>query len=742
MGFMILIFFDKQEVMMKSLIVTALAVAKHYPVFPTNGSKLPCWSNKELNLPKGEGGFKIATQDPDRVVELFSHPKAKQVSVPMGPMSGLLAIDPDLYKGQHVVDWHAKNLHWLEKTLCHKTQRGGLHYIFKWTDKVRFPATLADGVDVKGHGGYVVWPGSGGYERANNNSIKAFPLNVLQAAMIAKGGSGNVLQMDGFNSATDDELIEQIKNATELYPALRSLSYRMPGRRNNDGTYLTETEMINILENVMDCSVASSSTHPRHDDWLDRRRKISELVSTAAEKERGGGGGLTPTELSAMQQGESFIETQEMIARSSRPIGPQRETTISDIEERVGVMLTAKVVEPNESEDIKRTGDFASRTVGQLVSTVLPPIKWVVPRMIPVGGTVSLAGMSNVGKTRWLAALVVGLAVGNTKRLGLPQTPRKITTVWIANEERTEDIWRRVKACARQHGDKDSAPIVVRGKGAGMLRLVAMNEAGNLEIDEKNVAIVVAEIRKAEAKLVIFDPYVTLSDAADENSANSASMITKAFLLITEATGAALVHAHHTPKDRNKDVDWVRGDASAWRGSGAIYSALDCGFTLANWMPKNTEQKRAWKQQYLTEKLSRFIVLDTGKIREGEALDPVMMELVPQDMAEGEGDPIGVCKLTDEATAANALLDGSVKATGNRLLADSMIEILGVGSYSNMTEVHRIMSGTPLWPDTSKSEGKDKLLDMFEVPFNATGGRVQVIHVSQRQWRIVIDKAE
>ena len=121
----------------------------------------------------------------------------------MGPMSGLLAIDPALYKGQHVVDWHAENLHWLEKTLCHTTKRGGRHYIFQWTDKVRFPATLADGVDVKGHGGYVVWPGSGGYSVHKKLSVKPFPLDVLQAAMIAKGGSGNVLQMDSFNSATN-----------------------------------------------------------------------------------------------------------------------------------------------------------------------------------------------------------------------------------------------------------------------------------------------------------------------------------------------------------------------------------------------------------------------------------------------------------------------------------------------------------------------------------------------------------
>jgi len=362
--------------------------------------------------------------------------------------------------------------------------------------------------------------------------------------------------------------------------------------------------------------------------------------------------------------------------------------------------------------------------------------------MIPAGGTVSLAGMSNVGKTRWIAALVVALATGKTHRMGLPACGRQVTTVWIANEERTEDILRRLSDVAYQHGDKDSAVISVRGKAAGMLRLVAMNEAGTLETDEKNVALVVDEIRETKAKLAVFDPYVTLSDAANENDAASASIITKTLLLITAATGCACMHAHHTPKDRSKDVDWVRGDASAWRGSGAIYSALDCGFTLSNWLPKNSEQRKAWKQQYLSAKLSRFIVLDTGKIREGEPLDPVMMELVPQEMAEGEGRAIGVCKVITEADASNALLDASVKTTGSALLAIAMVSTLGGGTHSNMTEAHRLMGGHELWPNTSKTEGKDALLRMFGDKFNTENGSVQMFRDGNSNWRIVIEEHE
>lgn len=718
---------------MNALIDAALAVAQKYPVFPTTFDKLPCWSNAALGLAKGQGGFKIATRDPARIRELFAHPKAVAVSVPMGPMSGLLAVDPDLYKGLHVVRWHEANKHWLEKTLCHKTKNGGLHYIFKWTDEVRFPSTLADGVDVKGNGGYIVFPPSGGYTVHAKKPVAVFPIDVLQAVMRLRGGTGNVIQLGSYNDATDDDLIKRIQDGTEIYPALRSLSFRMPSRRQSDGTYLTQAEMIRILENLMDTSVAASPSHARHGDWVDRRGKITELVTTAAAKEAGLDI-LSPEEIVAIAQGESFIKAQLAIGQSVRPMGPQRETTISDIEKRVAV----KNQEEKDKTDTKNTEAYVRVNAEQLNAVTLPRIEWVVKGMIPQGGMVSIAGMSNVGKTRWIAALVVALAVGDTKRIGLPPCEKKVTTLWVANEERTEDICRRLKAVLRQHGDKESAPIVIRGKGSGMMRLVAMNEAGTLEIDEDSIAELVTQIREAGADMVVFDPYVTLSDAADENSSSSAAMLTKAFLLLTTMTGAACMHAHHTPKDRSLANDWVRGNSGAWRGSGAIYSGLDCGYTLSHWMPAGKDQKKAWQQQYLTSKLSRFIVLDTAKIREGEALEPVVMELVPQEMADGEGDPIGVCKVVDEATAHNALLESSIDAIAATSLANAMITTLGEGEHTNMTECSRKMGGHELWPDASKTEGKDKLLEMFGEVYRTADGSVHVTNNASRKWRITI----
>jgi hypothetical protein len=582
------------------------------------------------------------------------------------------------------------------------------------------------------------------------SKLKEFPLKLVTEALKAKGGTGR-LEANSFNSATDEELIKQVQSAVALYPALRSLAYRMPSRREDDGSRLSRDEMVCILENIADTSIAASPVHPRHEDWIDRRSKIPELVDSAIARHKGVSTIMTGRVAEEIMKGDSL-----MTAPVTRPIGPQRETTPQDIERRVAEKQSKSTTKASDiigksKSDTASSDEVVELHVAMLNAATIPPVKYIVPGMIPEQGITSLAGMSNVGKTRWLASLTLALAVGDTARTGLPQAPGAISTLWIANEERVDDIARRIKAGARQHGDKKSASIFVRGKGSGMLRLVAINEAGNLEIDEDNVAMLVIQINESGAKFLIFDPYVTLSDATDENSSASAAMITKAMLLIISLTGVAIMHAHHTPKDRNKDVDWTRGDASAWRGSGAIYSALDCGFTLSNWMPKQAEQRKSWKNHYLSAGLSRFIVLDTGKIREGKSLEPVVMELVGQEMAKGEGDEIGVCRLANEAQAANALLDVAIDTIAVSELAYSMVEKLGEGQHKVMVDIHGSMKGVVGWPNGERLQGRDlatlcsgeftkrwvKVEGDYSVKFVEKTGKGTVA-----KWMIVIKKME
>ena len=104
--------YDKQPPLIKAALDVA---ASGLPVFPTS-DKVPVWSNSELGVGPGQGGYKVATTDPDRVVELFSHPRAKEIAVPMGAMSGLMCVDVDLHKGPQVQQWLDENHRWLMET--------------------------------------------------------------------------------------------------------------------------------------------------------------------------------------------------------------------------------------------------------------------------------------------------------------------------------------------------------------------------------------------------------------------------------------------------------------------------------------------------------------------------------------------------------------------------------------------------------------------------------------------------
>jgi hypothetical protein len=435
------------------LIKTALAVAATgLPVFPTH-DKTPAWSNAELGVARGEGGYKIASTDPDRVIELFSHRRAKEIAVPMGEMSGLMCVDVDLQKGDHVHKWRDDNAAWLLETRCHSTRSGGLHFLFKHIPGVRFPAQLAPGVDIKAGGtGYICWPGTAGYSLIGDVPVSKFPIDQIKRG----DGERGPLSLTSWNSATDHELIDKIRSAEDLYPALRSLSMRLPSRRGENGLPLSRDKQVSIMHAIMDDSEAASPTHTRHSDWLDRRFKIEDLVDSAIDR---GGVTLTPEDIERLS-GEPFMDI--------RPIGPQRETSASDIEELVG--------DEDDSE-------IEVMSAASLAGETLPPIEWLVDQMIPMGGTVSLGGTSNVGKTRWLAHLSICLAAGNTEAMGLPAS-RAASVLWCANEERVEDIKRRLKAASQHMGIRSGADIVVRGKTSGMLRLIALNEIGTPEIDQ------------------------------------------------------------------------------------------------------------------------------------------------------------------------------------------------------------------------------------------------------------------
>lgn len=104
------------------------------------------------------------TLDRKQIAEWWRQWPAANVAVATGPESGIFVLDVDPDNGgvasfEHIMSGHAA----FPPTFVVNTGSGGWHFYFSWPNDGRTitnRVSLADGIDVRGAGGYVVAPPS------------------------------------------------------------------------------------------------------------------------------------------------------------------------------------------------------------------------------------------------------------------------------------------------------------------------------------------------------------------------------------------------------------------------------------------------------------------------------------------------------------------------------------------------------------------------------------------------------
>jgi len=128
------------------------------PVFPCRArekkSNGRTWGAKSPLTPNG---FKDASTNIERISELFEPFPDALIGVPTGAASKLFCIDVD----PRGATWYSQNADRLNARRVHKTHRGH-HLLYRAAGFGCTTSTLADGVDTRGDGGYVIyWPAHG-----------------------------------------------------------------------------------------------------------------------------------------------------------------------------------------------------------------------------------------------------------------------------------------------------------------------------------------------------------------------------------------------------------------------------------------------------------------------------------------------------------------------------------------------------------------------------------------------------
>lgn len=136
-----------------------------WPVFPCNPSPLKGIGKRPLT-PRG---FKDATTDEAQIRSWWDRWSDALIGVPMGPRSGVFAVDPDVPERAGDPDgveaWRRlQEKYGVVITHTHITPSGGIHVLFRWDDNRpvsnREGKLKGTGINVRGRGGYIIVPPS------------------------------------------------------------------------------------------------------------------------------------------------------------------------------------------------------------------------------------------------------------------------------------------------------------------------------------------------------------------------------------------------------------------------------------------------------------------------------------------------------------------------------------------------------------------------------------------------------
>ena len=156
----------------------AQALADHFQwsVFPVN---------PRTKAPFFKGWQESATSDPLQIEELFGSLPYAAIGVPTGACSNLVVIDIDERPGYSgLASFKQAGFEWPE-TIVAKTPSGGFHLYFRANGAMvkNSASLLAQGIDVRGEGGYIISPPSqtvyGKYVfQSSEETLNAGPVDV------------------------------------------------------------------------------------------------------------------------------------------------------------------------------------------------------------------------------------------------------------------------------------------------------------------------------------------------------------------------------------------------------------------------------------------------------------------------------------------------------------------------------------------------------------------------------------
>lgn len=185
-----------------------------------------------------------------------------------------------------------------------------------------------------------------------------------------------------------------------------------------------------------------------------------------------------------------------------------------------------------------------------------PPASWLIKNLLPLRGTASLVGDSNVGKS--FCALDAGLAIAR----GEPWFGKDVKqgAVLYVAAEGGFGFGRRLEGYETYHGvDTNVLPFGVIDDGIDLR--TSQVDAGRIVA----AAEAFAQATGQSLRLIVLDTMARILSGGDENSSTDMGHVLAMADKISQATGALVLIVHHVGKDHQRGA----------RGHSSFRAALD-----------------------------------------------------------------------------------------------------------------------------------------------------------------------
>lgn len=485
----------------------------------------PCRDKRPLT----KNGFKDAVKDPQKVKELFSFYEgtANMVGASMGDPSGMFALDFDLYKGPDVDSWMNnlidKGL--LPDTRIHKTARGGVH-VFYNGDQLPKSSYPTDGVEVRGNGAYVIFPGGGaGYSVLSEKIVPA------PKALLA--------YLDSIKKEQKQDTVDQLKAKILAADNFHDSIARLAARYSAMGW--PQEKVTAAIMDTLKASVAANKEHPRHERWkfliANEQNEFIRTITTAHKKYNSQ---ASRDEFEDTVDEDMFARMQQVAEQAFKQKPTDGDTNVKSVEDW------------NGEWPFSEEGYFAH------IDHDLLSQRFIMHPILCEDESLLIAAEPKTGKTA--VAITIGLHVATGINLGPSLRVSEPRSVLYFGLEGRRAIRLRIAAWRhhmRELGQNvpDFIPLFVVERGKNLL----------LETERNNLAVNVALAQKwmeeneyPDLGLVVVDTFTRAMPGGDQNSVEDTSTVFEVISRIRSlGVSASIAFIHHKSRQGN-----VRGSTN------------------------------------------------------------------------------------------------------------------------------------------------------------------------------------